>query len=181
MKSHQQILKEILDIIYQNGVEYWIQDIISKGYNKNDIEYLRTKNFIEPSGRAKSLESNYTSFAITDPDYVKITAQGIDFLLGTNVEEERRENKITHPLQINVQNNSTNSNTQTFNPGINVSSQELTPEVLKLLQQVKTAVEKKEKEKIPTLMDELRNASTNIFCGVVSSGIFQFLAQNLPK
>ncbi len=117
-----------------------------------------------PNGEVHFIGSNITSW--------KLTPNGREYY-----EAEIEKKEYPSPMTINAFNSNVAYNSSRLTQSIKISHDEFTPQIKKLLLELKKATEVFNQKEIETLMERLRNMSANIFCGVISSGIFQFLAQ----
>lgn len=171
----KEIRKQVLERIYNSYDRYFfnmddLSDLkadVGEKILDEAIRYLRGHNFIEILG--EHIGQQFLNYSA-----LRITSSGIDL-----VEDPEEFNRL-FKIQVNNFSNVSGSNISVNSNSNNqsISAQELTPEVISLLLEIKGATEEKDIERTTTLMDKLRELSLEVFYGVISNGIFQFLVMN---
>ncbi|MDD5083338.1 MAG: hypothetical protein PHT88_00175 [Candidatus Moranbacteria bacterium] len=166
------IRKKILEMLYSQRSGFMVKtdDLINSFKPKLDdpilhqeIEYLKGKGFLET--QAEFMGREYLYFA-----GLKITPIGIDL-----VENPEEFGKLFN-VHINNFGNISQSNvvasSSNINQSINVQTNDISPEILELLQQLKKAIEDGDIEKKDSLLQKLRSGAENVFWNLVASGIY---------
>ncbi len=171
----KELRRQILQKIYDSNDRYFfdmgnlteLELQVGARELHNAIRYLEGHYYLEIMGPYMGKEFlNYVG--------LKITSSGIDL-----VEDPDEYNKL---FSVKINNfgdiSHSNINIESNHNSQQIEIHNISDEVLELLKGIKVATDKKDNSKLKTLMSTLMSASMDIFLGVVSSGIYQFIIQN---
>ena len=102
---------------------------------------------------------------ITEKDYKNLLKEMKKYL------EEAEQKKSAATINIKNSNGNVSVNSPNSQQSVNISKNDLTPEVLEILKQLQKAVDEKDEKKIDTLFKKLKARAKNIFWGVITNGL----------
>ncbi|MCK4592030.1 hypothetical protein KAT63_01150 [Candidatus Parcubacteria bacterium] len=177
-KNTKEIRKNILEILYDLRHKFMVEvnelqeNLVKRGFDlkeyelDQEIHYLDGKCFAEI--KAEFMGKKFLNF-----HGVKITEDGIDLV------EDPEEFGKMFTIKVNsfkdIQNSNINIQSPNVNQNIEISQNELTPEVKKLLEELKIAIEKKDKKQAFSVLSKLKDGAENVFWNIVSSGIYTWI------
>ena len=155
-----------------DGDVVYLKEKFGSGYYEI-FDFLSTSRYIEPKECLPPRNDPGSGIIRLSGDPVswKLTVHGIEHY------EREAEKETPNRSSINV--SASNSAVSIHSPGamqsVRINQEDLTPEILELLNELKTAIENRDEEKKGLLLQKLKNGSESVFWNLIASGLFALI------